>query len=245
MLSTWNINNSKANSSRSAEIETNYTVEEKKLVIEMENIHLAIRYPQISIHPTNSSQGDVLIVINKQENINELLTPPEIQRFYEMISDGLIKISKSGEFVYDSLPHAYELGMNCTYTIGFMNNNFINLYKRSTSYTRNSDWNYEALLIDMQSGERIMPGDFFDAEEFYKYILEGAFKPNIENFDIQSFFENHNQEQLERCLKDAFINQDQKVEIVLSYGEGEETIIYADLNEVSKMIKSEYLEYLN
>ena len=75
MLSTWNINNSKANSSRSAEIETNYTVEEKKLVIEMENIHLAIRYPQISIHSTNSSQGYVSIIVNKQANINKLLTP--------------------------------------------------------------------------------------------------------------------------------------------------------------------------
>lgn len=154
----------KVKMSRDSENITDYKVEEKSFIIEMENIDIDIRYPKILTYPIDSSQIEIFADHAKQAQINKLLIPPEIEIFNEMIADGLIKISDSGEFIYDSssytFPHTYALGMSSSYTMGFMNNDFLNLYRRSNSYIRNGDWNYGAILIDLSSGTQIMPDDF-------------------------------------------------------------------------------------
>ena len=242
-LAGCSIYKSKAETSRGNYIEPSYLIEENRFILEMTNIHIDIKYPQVSTYTSSSSQDDSEGDINKQININKLLIPSELQSFNYMISDGLIKISNTGEFVYDSSPHTYELGMNCSYTTGFMNHNFLNLYKRSISYTRNGCWNYEAILIDMISGTQIMPSDFFDVDKFYEYLVNGSFKANDKDFDITSFFQNINKEQLLQYLSQAFVNQDEQIEVIVVYGEGTETIIYADTSKVIDMIKPEYSDY--
>lgn len=242
-LAGCSIYESKAETGRGNAIESSYSVEENRFLLEMTNIHIDIKYPQVSTYTSDSSQDGSEGNVDKQININKLLIPSEIQSFNNMISEGLIKISNTGEFVYDSSPHTYELGMNCSYTTGFMNNNILNLYKRSISYTRNGDWNYEAILIDMISGTRIMPSDFFDVAEFHEYLVNGSFEANSKDIDITSYFQDMNEEQLLQYLSHAFVNQDEQIEVIVAYGEGTETIIYADISKVINMIKPEYSDY--
>lgn len=243
-LAGCSIYESKAETSSSEGIEPSYSIEENKFILEMNNIHIDIRYPQVSTHTSSFSQNGSEGNIDKQININKLLIPSEIQSFNNMVSKGLIKISNTGGFVYDSSPHTYELGMNCLYTTGFINNNILNLYKRSISYTRNGDWDYEAILIDMISGTRIEPSKFFDVAKFRKYLENGSFEVNNKDFDITSYFKDMSEEQLLQYLNHAFVNQDEQLEVIVVYGEGIETIIYAEIGKVIDMIKPKYSNYL-
>lgn len=219
------------------ELHPSYVIRECKMEIETSDIHIHIKYPQIVF--SNFQE----LNIEKEKKINKLLTPQYIETFFDMVGQDII-INDTGQLEYDCAPYTYELGMDNTYTLGWANDNLINLYIRSISYSRNSNWSYGALLIDTKSGERIIAKDFFDLDVFYSFIVNNAFETNNIDFDIQLYFKNIDKEDLKNYLDHIFINQNGKIEIILIYGEGPETVIYADIDKVMDMIKPEYQKLL-
>lgn len=219
------------------EMHPSYDINEFKIEIETSDIHINIKYPQIVF---SSFQE---LDIEKEKKINKLLTPQYVESFFDMVGQTII-IDDSGQLEYDCTPYTYELGMDNTYTLGFANDKFFDLYIRSISYSRNSNWSYGALLIDLKSGERIMASDFFDLDKFYSHIINNTFETSNTDFNIQSYFEHVNKEDLKQYFNHIFINQNRQIEIILIYGEGPETVIYADIDEVMDMINPEYQKLL-
>lgn len=227
-----------ADRSESISQHPSYTISENKLELDTPDLHINIKYPQISF-----SYQLIDLDIEKEININKLLTSNYIQTLYDMVGNNII-ISEDGTLSYDCSPYTYNLEMNESYTLGLANDDFFNLYVRSIDYIRSSHWSYGAQLINMKTGEKIKAEDFFDAEAFNDYIISDAFVTDKENFDIKAYLENYTSDDLLSYLYHAFINTKNQIEIVLIYGEGPETVIYADLDKVSGMIKKEYRDFL-
>ena len=218
---------------------SSYSIKEN--VMKIEAIDIDIKYPVISNLTRNSADSDLIANVDRRSRIDKLLAPPEIQMFYDMIRDGLIKIDDTGTIIYQ---FEDDFGIKSSYTMGLSNEDFLNIYRRTISYTHNSEWDYGPLLIDIHTGEQIKTEDFFDVDAFREYISNGAFKVNKKDFDILSFFNDSSNEQLKRYLGDAFINEKYQLEIIVAYGEEPETIMYADIKSVMGMIKPKYQEYI-
>ena len=236
-------NDAKTESLEVVAAQLQYEIVEHIINIESLDVHIDIRYPQVRKNYMVSPQnGDINHDIPQ---INKILVPAEIEEFYNNMSN--VHINDYGVLEYfnpnfDQLIQ-YTWRANYKYIMGMKNNRFLNLYFSSMSMIRTSNWRYGAVLIDLQSGEKIDPIVFFDTQALREYVGKDYFKTNRDGFDVHSYIQNLNNEQLVYYLQHAFINIDRQLEIYIEYIE-EKTVIYADLDSVKGVIRPQYWEHI-